>query len=151
MLKDFEIIFFSFRFCTSSTKTNVISFERAYLIVILYFRYWLFFFSFCLFSGLFRHFLLHKFIYFILKSTSQMHAYNKVRLWKKTILRLLHQIRFFLSVSIFYFSISYCHVCKENWRAILILLYNNTGAYFFVCLFVKQTNKQINGSVLLRE
>ena len=31
------------------------------------------------------------------------------------------------------------------------VLYNNTGAYFFVCLFVKQTNKQINGSVLLRE
>ena len=144
-MKGFEIsFFFLFGFCTSSTKTNVISFKRAYLIVILYFRYWLFF-SFCLFSGLFRHFLLHKFIYFILKSTSQMHAYNKVRLWKKTILRLLHQIRFFLSVSNFYFSISYCHVCKENWRAILIILYNNTGAYFFVCLFVnKQTNKQLN-------
>ena len=141
MLKYFEIFIFSFRFCTSSKKTNLISFKRAYLIVILYFRYWLFFFSFCLFSGLFRHFLLHKFIYFILKSTSQMHAYNKVRLWKKKLfLRLLNQIRFFLSVSIYYFSISYCHVCKENWRAILIILYINTGAYFFVCLFV---NKQI--------
>ena len=140
MLKYFEIFIFSFRFCTSSKKTNLISFKRAYLIVILYFRYWFFFFSFCLFSGLFRHFLLHKFNYFILKSTSQMHAYNKVRLWKKMILRLLNQIRFFLSVSIYYFSISYCHVCKENWRAILIILYINTGAYFFVCLFV---NKQI--------
>ena len=138
--KILRYLFFSlFGFCTSSTKTNVISF-KSYLIVILYFRYWLFF-SFCLFSGLFRHFLLHKLIHFILKSTSQMHAYNKVRLWKKKLfLRLLNQIRFFLSVSIYYFSISYCHVCKENWRAILIILYINTGAYFFVCLFV---NKQI--------